>query len=317
MRPMRRAARAEGPASSGGRGDDSFPRMPSLDRRSFLAAGLATAVGTACGTEGTTSAPDAAGPAFTLIASFPRSEPYAPVGARQRLPFLIADRDGAPLDRIDGSVAFTVTTGGRTVGSAVTVAPRATGIPRAYLPLEFTFPDTGIYEIRARYRGTDLTAAIQAYPPAEVKLPQIGSALVPVSTPTVSDHRGVEPICTREPPCPFHQIDLATSLAAHRPVALLLSTPKYCQTAICGPVLDVLIDESAHIGGVDVIHAEVYANPDAVTTIADAKPTELVSAYSMSFEPCLFVTKADGTLVRRLDTIYDRTELREALAAAI
>ena len=291
--------------------------MPPLDRRTFLAAGLAAAWASACGDGSSTSSTGTAAPAHTLIASFPRSEPYAAAGEPQRLPFLIADRDGAPLDAIRGDVMFTLTKSGRTVGKPIAVTPHAEGIPRAYLPLELTFPDVGVYEIRARYEGSDLTAAIEAYAPADVKLPQVGHPLPSVSTPTVVDHRGVEPICTRDPQCPFHEVDLAASLAAHRPVALLLSTPKYCQTAICGPVLDVLVEEAANLGHVDVIHAEVYANPDAVSSITDATPAPLVSAYSMSFEPCLFVATAEGTLVRRLDTIYAKAELRDALATAV
>ena len=108
---------------------------------------------------------------------------------------------------------------------------------------------------------------------------------------------------------------LADSLAAHRPVLLLLSTPRYCQTAICGPVLDLLVDAMSTRTDVDVIHNEVYANPDAVASLDQATPAPLVEAYSMVFEPCLFVVAAGGTLVRRLDTIYDRTELRAAISA--
>jgi hypothetical protein len=80
-------------------------------------------------------------------------------------------------------------------------------------------------------------------------------------------------------------------------------------------VLDILMEEATGLDGIDVIHAEVYANPDAVASIAEATQAPLVQAYSMVFEPCLFVADASGTLVRRLDTIYDRVELRDAISA--
>jgi hypothetical protein len=254
---------------------------------------------------------------YQPIASFPRNEPYAAAGVPQRLPLLIAGPDGAPVDHIRGDVTFEVRQGRRRVGSPIRVSPHDAGLTRAYLPLPVTFPEPGTFDLRWHYRGSELVTSIQVVEPSEVHLPQVGSPLPPVATPTTDDHRGVDPICTNDPPCPFHTHDLVDSLAAHRPVLLLLSTPRYCQTAICGPVLDLLIEAMATRTDVDVIHNEVYANPDAVASIEQAAQAPLVKAYSMVFEPCLFAVDASGTLVRRLDTIYDRTELRDAVSAIL
>jgi hypothetical protein len=40
----------------------------------------------------------------------------------------------------------------------------------------------------------------------------------------------------------------------------------------------------------------------------------VVDALGLTFEPCLFLVGADGVVAERLDTIYDRAELTEALA---
>ena len=289
---------------------------PTLTRRDLLLGTAAAATAAACGTS-TNSALDTGSAAtrYQMISSFPRSEPYAPAGTPQRLPILIAGPDGAPLDRIGGPVTFHIGRDGKAVGDPVEVAPHSEGLTRAYLPLGITFPETGTYDITADYRGSKLEASLVVVDRAEVGLPQVGDPLPPVATPTVDDHRGVDPICTNDPPCPFHEVNLADSLAAGRPVLLLLSTPRYCITAICGPVLDLLMAEAGSLDGIDVIHNEVYANPDAVSSIAEATQAPLVQAYSMVFEPCLFVADAGGTLVRRLDTIYDRAELREAISS--
>ena len=62
-------------------------------------------------------------------------------------------------------------------------------------------------------------------------------------TPTFDDARGVDPICTRSPePCPFHDRTLTDVVESGEPVALLISTPGFCQTAICGPVLELLME---------------------------------------------------------------------------
>lgn len=276
-------------------------------------AALATA---ACDSDGAKGSPAVDSNSYQLLANFPQSVQYAAVGAPQRLPFLIAKRDDAPLDSIAGAVTFTVSKDGKAVGKPISVTARSTDIPRAYLALELTFPAAGIYDLAATYRGSKLTSTIQAFDAGQVTLPQVGAKLPSVATPTTTDARGVTPICTNEPPCQLHTLNLVDSLAAGRPVAMLLSTPRFCQTAICGPVLDLLVTASKRTD-IDFIHVEPYSNPLAVESIAEASLSPLAEAYTMPFEPCLFVVNTSGTLVRRLDSIYDRTELEDALAAAL
>jgi hypothetical protein len=292
------------------------PVPPTFARRDLLVGAAMAAAAAACGSDDRqTAGGDTL--RYQPIASFPRNAPYAAAGVPQRLPFLIAGPDGAPLDHIRGDVTFEVRHGSRRIGRPTRVAPHDAGLTRAYLPFHVTFPDPGTYDLRWHYRGSELETSIAVSAASDVHMPQVGHPLPPVDTPTTDDHRGVDPICTNDPPCPFHTHNLADSLAAHRPVLLLLSTPRYCQTAICGPVLDLLVDAMSTRTDVDVIHNEVYANPDAVPTIEQATQAPLVQAYSMVFEPCLFAVDAGGTLVRRLDTIYDRTELRDAVSAIL
>ena len=58
------------------------------------------------------------------------------------------------------------------------------------------------------------------------------------------------------------------------------------------------------------VHADIYADDEA-TEIAPA-----VTSLKMEFEPALFVTDADGTIVQRLDAVFDADEIRAAFAAA-
>jgi hypothetical protein len=106
---------------------------------------------------------------------------------------------------------------------------------------------------------------------------------------------------------------LREALAGGTPVAFLVATPKFCQTAICGPVLDVLLSQKDRFPQIKMLHAEVYASE------ADAQPgrqklTPVVDAYGLTFEPALYLARADGTIAKRLDTIFDGVELHDALA---
>jgi hypothetical protein len=88
----------------------------------------------------------------------------------------------------------------------------------------------------------------------------------------------------------------------------------FCQTGVCGPVLDTLLELRAEFPGITFVHAEVYNDPNNGGDPAAAGVTETVRAYGLSFEPSLFVAGANGTITTRLDNIFDRGELRTALA---
>ena len=171
--------------------------------------------------------------------------------------------------------------------------------------------------------GSTATAAFSILEPANVAIPKPGDKMVPVDTPTTADAKGVTPICTRAPACPLHDVTLTAALQEAKPVALLIGTPAYCQTGICGPVLELLLGQRDAFPGVHFLHAEIYVDPEHAlssgsTTAQGADlgaTTPAVNAYNLPFEPVLYLAKADGTIANRLDSIYDTSELKAALTA--
>jgi hypothetical protein len=117
--------------------------------------------------------------------------------------------------------------------------------------------------------------------------------------------------CTRADPCPYHSQTLASAIAAARPVAFMISTPGFCQTAICGPVLEFMVDDAPNLTRFAVVHAEVYVDP-ASGNVQDT--TEAVSAYGLGWEPSFYVADATGTVTARLDFLWDEAEYRAAVA---
>jgi hypothetical protein len=75
----------------------------------------------------------------------------------------------------------------------------------------------GIYTLAVEVDGQVATAAVDITDPAEIVIPKVGEPLPPFDTPTVADGRGVDPICTREPACPLHELTVTEALAAGRP----------------------------------------------------------------------------------------------------
>jgi hypothetical protein len=195
--------------------------------------------------------------------------------------------------------------------TAVTAPSHQKELPRPYYPVEFTPTAPGVYTVDATVKGTPLQASVQI--PASTTVVGPGQAMIPVDTPTTANPRGVQLVCTRDPVCPLHDVTLREALADGTPVAFLVATPKFCQTAICGPVLDVLLGQKDQFPQIKMLHAEVYPSE------ADAQPgrqklTDVVNAYGLTFEPALYLARAGGTIVKRLDTIFDGVELHDALA---
>lgn len=160
--------------------------------------------------------------------------------------------------------------------------------------------------------GPEGGAAFQVMEPGSVAVPGPGDAMPPFDTPTLDDRRGVDPLCTRQPePCPFHDITLTEALLADKPVVYLIGTPAFCQTGTCAPALESMIDVQDRFGETFTwVHAEVYTDNTATT------PTDAVGAADLSFEPALFVVAADGTVLERVDAVWDESELVEVLERA-
>lgn len=302
--------------------------MAQLDRRTFLLGTTTLALAAACGgsdddpsTQGAEDDVSVFGEGGTgkiafLIPVFPtgsRQDPTIVAGVPQRLTFIVADeidnlREGAP-----ASLDIRIEQAGELVAES-TISQRADGIITPYFPLPIEFAAPGDYS--ASLPGHPDVAAVPftVVDAGEVPIPQVGDTIEPIATPTTDDDQGVTPICTRAIPCPFHAVSYADVATNGRPTVLLVATPGFCQTDICGPVVDLLIDEAAGRDDLDIIHAEVYVDPSDFATGGFPELTPIVQATSLPFEPVLFVLDGDGVVHARVDTTFDRSELADAIA---
>ena len=196
-----------------------------------------------------------------LVGLFNYTGGYVEAGTPQRLALAIASPEGPP--EADGPATLTVQLSreGTPVGAPITIPRHADGVPIGYYPLVTTFDQAGTWTVSTELDGQTADQAFRVEAPGGSSIVQVGEAMIPVSTPTTADARGVTPICTRSPQCPFHGQTLTEALAGDAPVALMISTPQYCQTGVCGPVLDLVMEQAAATPGVQVVHAEVYVEP--------------------------------------------------------
>lgn len=131
--------------------------------------------------------------------------------------------------------------------------------------------------------------ALTIYPTHQIQVPDRGEPFPPAETPTTEDQMGLEELCTRDPDCAMHGVSLASALSEGRPTVLTIATPAYCQTAICGPVVDIVEGLQEETGRDEVawIHVEVFS--DAGNT-----PVELVSELQLPSEPWTYFIDGQG-----------------------
>lgn len=246
-----------------------------------------------------------------------RFAPTGTVPGTVRLPVSLADTRGILGN--DGSRQFPGTltasavdsTTGETVFADVVATRHGDDLSVPYWPIIAEVTKPGVYVLRL-VEAPESEVSFQVEDPDVVEMPVPGRALPPFETPTVDDSRGVTPICTRsEGTCPFHDVTLTEALAAGKPVVYLVGTPAHCTTGTCAPALEAMIGVASSIGErATFVHADIYADKNA-TQIAPA-----ITALKMQFEPALFVTDSGGTVLTRLDVVFDADEIRGALATA-
>lgn len=134
--------------------------------------------------------------------------------------------------------------------------------------------------------------------------PYIGDKAIEVSTPTLKDTQGVDPICTQKPTCSHHSVDLKETLGS-KPTVILFATPARCQTAYCGNVLDSAIKVSKKYATIEFIHNEIYKN------LTTNEVIDSVKAWDLPSEPWIFAINKDKKVTARLDGAFTENEINE------
>lgn len=293
-------------------------------RREFLLAAGSLVLLVACGgdDDATTSTPDTTAPGsaggtdtglpdgFGVVQRFPNSPLFTP--GETRLPVSVLDDTQTIQASGPATIPGQIFTEDGTMVTDFVALRRQEGMSPAYWEVRVQLDQPGTYVLRLE--GDDgFGASFQVVTPDQVASPTIGSTMPGFDTPTVDDHRGVEPYCSLTPdPCPLHEVTLTEALASGKPVVYIVGTPAHCQTGTCAPGLEFLVAEHERLGDqVVMVHADVYAD-DKATTIAPA-----VTALKIDYEPVMYFMDATGTIVDRLDAVWDSSELRERLDALL
>jgi hypothetical protein len=158
---------------------------------------------------------------------------------------------------------------------------------------EVDFPSNGEWAVAALVKsdgellGTVLPSAVVG----EFNgIPRPGQRAPKIHTPTADEVGGdLAKITTRIPPDTQNRVDYADALG-REPILLLFATPQFCQSRVCGPVVDVAEQVKQEYGDqAAFIHMEIYNDNDPSK---HARPQ--VRALNLPSEPWLFAIDRRG-----------------------
>ena len=170
------------------------------------------------------------------------------------------------------------------------------------------FPSNGEWQIAALIKKDgELTSTLlpSAVVGAYAKVPQVGQKAPLIHTPTPADVGGdLSKITTRIPADTQNKVDYADVYGVE-PIVLLFATPQFCQSRVCGPVVDVAEQVKQIYGDkAAFIHMEIYKDNDPNK---DVRPQ--VSAFHLPSEPWLFAIGRDGRIKAEIEGAFGVEEL--------
>jgi hypothetical protein len=154
----------------------------------------------------------------------------------------------------------------------------------------------------------------------ESATPAIGSAAVRSVSKTARDVENLDEMTTDPDPDPaMYAMTIAGALDSGKPLVLVFSTPAFCESATCGPQLDVVKDlKTENEGKVNFIHIEVYDNPLEIQgDLSRGRISPTLTEWNLPSEPWTFIVDEDGVVRAKFEGFATSQELEEALAAVL
>ncbi len=190
------------------------------------------------------------------------------------------------------------------------------GAARVVYSVPLNLPSAGEWRIAAiieedgELRGTPVgTAVVGGFK----RIPRPGERAPLIHTPTAQDVGGdLSKITTRIPPDTQNKVDYAEALGKE-PIVLLFATPEFCQSRVCGPVVDVAEQAKQQYGDkAAFIHMEIYNDNDPAKRV---RPQ--VRAFHLPSEPYLFTIDSGGVVRAAVEGPFGLKLMREAVDEAI
>ena len=146
--------------------------------------------------------------------------------------------------------------------------------------------------------------------------PAVGAPAPRSRSKTVSDVGGLEELTTDRRPDPaLYETTIADAIETGKPVLVLFATPAYCQTATCGPQLEIVKQlKDRFKDRMGFIHVEIYDNPHEIQgDLSRGVVSPTVKEWSLPSEPWTFVIDGQGLVHAKFEAFTTQEELEQAI----
>ncbi|MEE8386857.1 MAG: hypothetical protein V3S01_13160 [Dehalococcoidia bacterium] len=140
--------------------------------------------------------------------------------------------------------------------------------------------------------------------------------LAPLSLQTiVSDVADITDIDTSDPPIPeMHDMTIADAVTSGKPTVIVIATPAFCLSRICGPTKQVVDQVYAdYKGQANFVHVEPYDLEKARSGEGLEVIPFLEQDWGLLTEPWVFLVDRDGTIAAKFEAVVSQKELEDAL----
>lgn len=181
---------------------------------------------------------------------------------------------------------------------------------------QIDFPSDGEWRVAALVKdGDELKGTLvgSALVGEFSDIPRPGDKAPKIHTPTPDDVGGdLAQLTTRIPPDTQNRVDYADALGKE-PILLLFATPQFCESRVCGPVVDVAEQVKEETGDkAAFIHMEIWEDNQPGTKV---RPQ--VRAFHLPTEPWLFAIDRNGVVTSVVEGAFGLELMEEVTKEAI
>ncbi len=259
----------------------------------------------------------------------------------QRIPFVLMTGDGTRIldeaDRVSVTYGF-IPDAENATGGAYEEAPapvfrswQVKGEPHTSWQVNgglyttsANFKTAGLYEFVVAYEGDDEVSAGAASARVLVKetnaAPNVGDPVPSTPSKVATDAAALALITSDPAPrTRFYQISVDDAVASGKPTVVSFGTPAWCQTATCGPQLDVLETLADEFGDrVHFVHIEIFDNPaDMLGDPGKGRVSPVLTPWNLVSEPWTYIVDSDGIISARFEAFTTAEELRGAIQQVV
>ena len=250
-------------------------------------------------------------------------------GKTVRFPFRIFEKDGSAIHPEGGRAELYFAQSGQSeaIGPfpALELSLRGEGVrfdregtETVLIAEGVPLPAAGMWFVAATFTvaGKKASAANEFSVLSKEATPAVGSDAPRSDTPTLADVGGdATRISTQRPVDTSLLHDSVKDLLAEkRPFVVVFATPEFCESRVCGPVVDIVLNVQKRMRATEMtfVHLEIYKNLDP-----EQGASPWVSEWGLPSEPWVFVVDANGKVAAKFESAVTERELESAARAAL